>query len=220
MVRTAGQNGSPLGLLVVDVDNLKSLNDLYGHLTGAEGVRTVGHIIGRHLPPAAVACRYGGDEFAIAVPDCNRVRARRIAEELCEAVRASAPTLGGRVFQAATLTISVGATSTPRRELPTDDAEAGECLFKQADHALYEAKGTGVIECPSHGRVLGRCRGAERPLSEYDRELPPELDPLTTKPMVEIVNGPGGIDLALELELADLPPGGGRGLSRGRLGAG
>jgi ribosome-binding ATPase len=47
---------------------------------------------------------------------------------------------------------------------------------------------------------------AERPLSEYDRELPPALDPLTTKPMVEIVNGPGGIDLALELELADLPP--------------
>jgi ribosome-binding ATPase YchF (GTP1/OBG family) len=46
---------------------------------------------------------------------------------------------------------------------------------------------------------------AERPLSEYDRELPPELEPLTTKPMVEIVNGPGGIDLALELELADLP---------------
>jgi ribosome-binding ATPase len=47
---------------------------------------------------------------------------------------------------------------------------------------------------------------AERPLSEYDRELPPELEPLTTKPMVEIVNGPDGIDLALELELAELPP--------------
>jgi ribosome-binding ATPase len=46
---------------------------------------------------------------------------------------------------------------------------------------------------------------AERPLSEYDRDLPPELEPLTTKPMVEIVNGPGGIDLALELELAELP---------------
>jgi ribosome-binding ATPase len=46
---------------------------------------------------------------------------------------------------------------------------------------------------------------AERPLSDYDRDLPPELEPLTTKPMVEIVNGPGGIDLALELELAELP---------------
>jgi ribosome-binding ATPase YchF (GTP1/OBG family) len=45
---------------------------------------------------------------------------------------------------------------------------------------------------------------AERPLSDYDRELPPELEPLTTKPMVEIVNGRGGIDLALELELAEL----------------
>ena len=45
---------------------------------------------------------------------------------------------------------------------------------------------------------------AERPLSDYDRELPPELEPLTTKPMVEIVNGPAGIDLALELELAEL----------------
>jgi ribosome-binding ATPase len=45
---------------------------------------------------------------------------------------------------------------------------------------------------------------AERPLSEYDRELPPELEPLTTKPMVEIVNGRDGIDLALELELAEL----------------
>jgi ribosome-binding ATPase len=46
----------------------------------------------------------------------------------------------------------------------------------------------------------------ERPLSEYDRELPAELEPLTTKPTVEIVNGPGGIDLALELELAELSP--------------
>jgi ribosome-binding ATPase YchF (GTP1/OBG family) len=45
---------------------------------------------------------------------------------------------------------------------------------------------------------------AERSLSDYDRELPPELEPLTTKPMVEIVNGPAGIDLALELELAEL----------------
>jgi ribosome-binding ATPase YchF (GTP1/OBG family) len=46
---------------------------------------------------------------------------------------------------------------------------------------------------------------AERPLSEYDRDLPAELDPLTTKPTVEIVNGPSGIDLALESELAELP---------------
>ena len=148
MVRAAGQSGSALALLVADLDHLKSLNDQYGHLTGAEGVRTVGQIIGRRLPPDAVACRYGGDEFAIAIPNCGQVRARRIADDLCEAVRGSAPMLAGRAFPAATLTISVGVASTSpadhgRRELPADDAEAGERLFKQADRALYEAKTAG-----------------------------------------------------------------------------
>jgi diguanylate cyclase (GGDEF)-like protein len=147
MVRAAGQAGSPLALLVADLDHLKSLNDQYGHLTGAEGVRTVGQIIGRRLPADAVACRYGGDEFAIAIPDCSQVRARRVADDLCEAVRISAPTLAGRAFPAATLTLSIGVSSTSTahhgRELPTDDAEAGECLFKQADRALYKAKLAG-----------------------------------------------------------------------------
>ena len=46
---------------------------------------------------------------------------------------------------------------------------------------------------------------AERPLSTYDGELPPELEPLTTKPRIEVVNGPGGIDAKLEAELAELP---------------
>src|SRR5688500_18123923 len=46
---------------------------------------------------------------------------------------------------------------------------------------------------------------AERPLSDYDRELPPELEPLTTKPLVPVRNGPDGIDLKLEVELAELP---------------
>jgi diguanylate cyclase (GGDEF)-like protein len=148
MVRAAGQAGSPLALLVADVDRLKSLNDQYGHLTGGEAVRTVGQIIGRHLPPDAVACRYGGDEFAIAIANCGEVQARRVADDLCEAVRASAPTLSGRPFPAATLTISVGVTSTStahhgRRALPSDDAEAGEWLFKLADRALYMAKTAG-----------------------------------------------------------------------------
>jgi diguanylate cyclase (GGDEF)-like protein len=148
MVRAAEQAGSPLALLVADLDRLKSLNDEYGHLTGAEGVRMVGQIIGRCLPPDAVACRYGGDEFAIAIPNCSEVQARHVAHDLCEAVRASVPTLAGRVFPAATLTISVGVASTSsadRRwgELPTDDAEAGEWLFKHADRALYVAKTAG-----------------------------------------------------------------------------
>ncbi len=54
-------------------------------------------------------------------------------------------------------------------------------------------------------RVLAHL-DAERPLGDYDGVLPPELEPLTTKPLVPVVNGPGGIDLKLEAELAELPP--------------
>ena len=146
MVSAADLAGSPMSLLVADVDRLKSLNDQYGHLTGAEGVRTVGEIIGRHIPHDAVACRYGGDEFAIAIASCGEVRAQRVADDLCAAIRRYAPTLAGREFPAATLTISVGAASTsrhPRRPFPKDYALEGEALFKQADRALYNAKRGG-----------------------------------------------------------------------------
>jgi diguanylate cyclase (GGDEF)-like protein len=153
MVRAADQAGSPLALLVADLDHLKSLNDQHGHLTGAEGVRTVGQIIGSRVPPDAVACRYGGDEFAIAIPNCGEVQARRVADDLCQAIRTSAPTLAGRAFPPATLTISIGVASTSNvGALPTDDAEAGEWLFKQADRALYLAKTAGRDRVAVAGR--------------------------------------------------------------------
>ena len=96
--RLARDKQAPLGLLVLDLDRLKSLNDQHGHLTGAEAVRTVGRIIGERLPPGAVACRYGGDEFAIAIPACSPQQGRQVAEQLCEAVHESAPVLAGRSF--------------------------------------------------------------------------------------------------------------------------
>jgi diguanylate cyclase (GGDEF)-like protein len=143
MVKASDISMSSIGFLVIDLDNLKALNDRYGHLTGAEAVRLVGRLIARHVPAEAVACRYGGDEFAIVVPECGSIRTFRIAEELCQAVRSTAPALAGRSFPAATLTISAGATSAQRRELPEDDAAAGESLFRRADLALYEAKASG-----------------------------------------------------------------------------
>ena len=149
MVRVSRREHSPIALLVLDVDRLKSLNDQHGHLTGAEAVRTVGHIIGRRLPPGAVACRYGGDEFAIAVPHCSSCRGHLLAEDLRLAVHAKAPVLAGRAFAAGTLSISVGGTSAivdgvePTRTLVSRDSEVGEALFRAADAALYRAKEGG-----------------------------------------------------------------------------
>ena len=63
---------APLALFVLDVDRLKSLNDQYGHVTGAEAVRTAGRVIGQRLPPDAVASRYLGDEFGVACTSFDR----------------------------------------------------------------------------------------------------------------------------------------------------
>jgi two-component system cell cycle response regulator len=149
IIRTSRRSQAPLALLVADLDRLKSLNDEFGHLTGAEAVRTVGRVIGRRLPPDAVACRYGGDEFVIALPHCTPFLARQIADDLCRAVRDTAPVLSGKWFAAGTLSISVGASwasfdrGAPPYALLLGDVELGESLFRAADAALYRAKATG-----------------------------------------------------------------------------
>jgi diguanylate cyclase (GGDEF)-like protein len=149
LVRASRTGGTPLALLVLDVDRLKSLNDRHGHLVGAEAVRTVGHIIGQRLPPDAVGCRYGGDEFVVAVPRSIAFEGYRLADDLRHTVNACAPQLAGLAFPAGTLSISVGVVSTlledgpPAGEALHRDVESGEALFRAADAALYRAKAKG-----------------------------------------------------------------------------
>ena len=148
MVRRARANGTPLSLLVLDVDRLKSLNDRHGHLAGAEAVRTVGQILAAGLPPESAACRYGGDEFVVGLPRCGRAAAFRVAEELNGAVNAVAPVLAGVAFPRATLSISVGVASLTFEahadgNVPFEDDAAGAALFRAADAALYAAKHGG-----------------------------------------------------------------------------
>ena len=149
MVQSASSTKAPLSLLVIDVDRLKSLNDEHGHLAGAEGVRTVGDVIARHIPTDAVACRYGGDEFVVALPHCPAPTARRIADDLRLAVRGSVPVLDGLHFPEGTLSISVGLAcrsyddATESAESFASDDEESEALFRAADAALYAAKNGG-----------------------------------------------------------------------------
>ena len=141
IIRSSRSAGTPVSLLVLDLDRLKALNDKYGHLAGAEAVRTVGHIIAASLPPAAVACRYGGDEFVVALPRCSKAHAKPIADELCRKVNDAAPNLAGLSFPRGTLSISVGLACAAT--LTTADDESGEALFRAADAALYLAKESG-----------------------------------------------------------------------------
>jgi diguanylate cyclase (GGDEF)-like protein len=148
MVRTARATGTPLSLLVIDVDRLKSLNDAYGHLAGAEAVRTVGQVLAAQIPLGSAACRYGGDEFVIGLPRSGQADARRVAEELNRAVNAVAPVLAGIAFPRATLSISVGVASRTFEAqhngvAPFEADAAGAALFRAADAALYAAKNDG-----------------------------------------------------------------------------
>lgn len=149
MVRAAREQRTRVALLVLDVDHLKAFNDQYGHTTGAEAVRAVGHLVAGRLPPEAVACRYGGDEFVIAVPHGGLPAGQQLADDLRRAVRDCAPVLAGRTFAAGALSISAGVASAafdpvggsddPARR----DREDGEALFGEADAALYRAKANG-----------------------------------------------------------------------------
>ena len=148
MVDAARQSGTPMAMLVLDVDRLKALNDAHGHLAGAEAVRLVGHTLAASLPADAVACRYGGDEFAVAIASCADARAQAIAEQLRRAVHALEPVLAGIHFPVRTLSISVGIACLNAVEAvslvsPDGHARTGETLFAAADEALYVAKRRG-----------------------------------------------------------------------------
>jgi diguanylate cyclase (GGDEF)-like protein len=149
MLEEAAAAAAPFSLLVLDVDRLKSLNDRHGHLTGAEAVRAVGRTIAASVPADAIACRYGGDEFVVALPLCGEAEALRIARSIQESVNTAAPVLAGRQFPPRSLSVSVGVSCRPIEAQAGSvastfsAASAGEALFRAADAALYAAKNGG-----------------------------------------------------------------------------
>ena len=145
MLRQSRADGSAVALLVFDVDRLKSINDEHGHLAGADAVRTVGRIVGERIKDGAIGCRFGGDEFVVALPGRDEDGAGAEAQILRQAVFAAAPTLAGAAFPPGTLSISVGLACEPRRQPGPRESEgvAAQALFRAADQALYVAKGAG-----------------------------------------------------------------------------
>jgi diguanylate cyclase (GGDEF)-like protein len=149
MVCACRAAGVPMAMLVLDLDRLKSLNDRYGHRAGGEAVRTLGSVLSARLPGNAVACRFGGDEFVVSIPECGPVRAESIADDIRRTIKALAPNLAGASFPAGTLSVSVGvaclsfAVSGAGSSPGASDVDTGEALFRAADRNLYSAKAQG-----------------------------------------------------------------------------
>jgi diguanylate cyclase (GGDEF)-like protein len=166
VVREALVRRQRVALMVLDVDRLKGLNDEHGHLAGAEAVRTVGRLIAECMPPAAIACRYGGDEFVIALPNYSASTASILADTLRGAVYADAPELAGQPFPQGTLSISIGLVVREFNDRLIDMSrqstdELGEALFRAADEALYIAKRAGRNRVHASGGASGPTRATQ-----------------------------------------------------------
>jgi diguanylate cyclase (GGDEF)-like protein len=127
----------PLAILLIDVDLFKSYNDLYGHIGGDECLRVIAKVIAATLQRSSdTASRFGGEEFAIILPNTHIEGARAVAESIRQAVAAN--NLPHPSNPHGRQTVSIGVTaSVPRLD---DTAVA---LLNLSDHALYRAKDLG-----------------------------------------------------------------------------
>ena len=125
----------PTSLMFADVDHFKAINDTYGHVVGDAVLAEVGRRLKSVLRKYDDVGRYGGEEFLIVLPACDRDVAPSIGNRVCEVIR-SEPIIVDE--EAINVTISVGVTTSGQ-----DDTFSVTDLLQQSDSALYEAKETG-----------------------------------------------------------------------------
>ena len=126
-------DSSNSAILVIDIDFFKRVNDTYGHLVGDVALKSLAKIMQANLRPHDLLVRYGGEEFAILLPDTGVEQARSIAERLRTMVAANEIISGDLVFK---ITVSIGIA-------PTTQEGSLEDFFGAADRALYRAKELG-----------------------------------------------------------------------------
>ncbi len=128
----AQRNGTPVGILMADVDHFKKINDTRGHLVGDVVLQQVACQLIASVRKYDSVGRYGGEEFLVVLPDCDELTALKLAERIRLAVRKQ----WGNKQDLPDVTISIGVTASAQQ------ANA-EFLLRQADEALYRAKNNG-----------------------------------------------------------------------------
>jgi len=130
--------GRPLAVMVLDIDHFKEVNDTHGHDAGDKVLQEFAERISRSVRGIDLACRYGGEEFLIAMPDTDLAFASVVAERLRQEIASTKFLVNsGRDEVSATVSIGIGSTENGPEE---DNAQK---LIKRADDALYEAKTAG-----------------------------------------------------------------------------
>ena len=126
----------PLSLVLVDMDSLKAYNDEHGHLQGSGALKEIGRVLKGCCRAVDIPAKYGGDEFALILPETTKSGAASLAERVCARVRERSCQLRG-TERTGSLSVSIGVSAFP------EDSDNIWDLLEKADSALYEAKRGG-----------------------------------------------------------------------------
>ena len=151
----AGRTGSPLSVLMIDLDDFKRINDEHGHQAGDRVLRAIAGALRMAVRSSDVVARYGGDEFVVLMPDTDRTEAARVAERARQAVAGLAHTMADD--SVVHVACSVGLAQHP------GDGQTGRDLLRRADAAMYADKRARTKARVAAGRPA-RSPQAVRPL--------------------------------------------------------
>ena len=131
-VSTLSKMKFPVSLMMVDIDNFKKVNDVYGHLAGDELLKQVAEILYNNVRKTDLVARWGGEEFTIVLPNTSPENAFKLAERIKNIVETNTFDIG---MSKVSMTISIGIATTTFPIHP-------DCFVDFADKALYKAKET------------------------------------------------------------------------------
>ncbi len=134
-LRRAARKHTPIAVVMLDLDYFKRFNDTFGHEAGDAILRTFGQFLGDHIREGDIACRYGGEEFTLILPEATLDETRTRMDQLRNAFKQVHATSNGHSFS--NLSVSLGIAIFP------EHGHTGEALLRSADAALYRAKSEG-----------------------------------------------------------------------------
>jgi diguanylate cyclase (GGDEF)-like protein len=161
--RRTVRHGTPLSLLMIDVDCFKRYNDTYGHIAGDQCLKAVASVLGRHARRAGeVAARYGGEEFAVLLPHTAESEAYALGQRICQVVHdlkihhansTAAPYVTVSIGVASAANVNASANGEDSRSNDAAAAARGGplVLVQAADQALYASKTGGRNRASCYG---------------------------------------------------------------------
>jgi diguanylate cyclase (GGDEF)-like protein len=172
-IAIAREEDGPLALLIVDVDDLKTINDANGHGAGDEVLRSVGQIVTANLRRGDRAYRTGGDEFALLLPGCDADAAEVVANHLLAAA------LNGNHGRSGPFSITVGISAYPS---PSVDRQQ---MIHHADAALYAGKRRGRTNVQRFDPAVHGVANDARSLNELEAAVQGVVGAATLRPVYQ-----------------------------------